>query len=55
MLVGRLTELVADVAGVVEVLGGTAGMLSASAQEYREADYEAADAIVATWAEQPCP
>ncbi|AHD23665.1 hypothetical protein AB0P13_12425 [Rhodococcus pyridinivorans] len=50
-LTGMLAQIVTDLAGMVELLGGTGGLLTTTAQTYRDADDETAAALVRAWSE----
>ncbi|MFD3813096.1 hypothetical protein [Rhodococcus sp. NPDC058639] len=48
-LVGVLGRAAADVAGLVQTLGVTAGMLAACADAYRDSDADTAERIATAW------
>ena len=50
-LVGMLAQVATGVAGLVQMLGLTGGMLAACADAYREADTRTAAEVVTTWSE----
>ena len=52
VLVGILGRAAADVAGLVQTLGITAGMLDSCAEAYRESDAGTAARIATAWLDQ---